>query len=60
MSFTIVKIDEIFLPHIKAKTDIKQEDLMDSKDLANLITNLLELPRNMEVSEIIINRKKSK
>jgi short-subunit dehydrogenase len=43
--------------HIKAKSDLKQEDLMDPKDLANILIASLELPRNMEVSEIIINRK---
>lgn len=43
--------------HIKAKSDLKPKDLMDVKDLANLIVSLLKLPRNMEVSEIIINRK---
>jgi len=46
--------------HIKAKSDLKQEELMDPKDLANMLIAALELPRNMEVSEIIINRKNIK
>lgn len=43
--------------HIKAGSDIRQEELMDPKDLAKLLISLLELPRTMEVSEVIINRK---
>lgn len=30
---------------------------MDPKDVATLLKNILELPKNMEVSEIVINRK---
>ncbi len=45
--------------HIKAGTGFKQEDLMDPRYLASLLVSILELPRNMEVSEIIINRKKA-
>ncbi len=44
--------------HIKAGSDLKQEDLMDPKYLAKILISALELPRDMEVSEIIINRKK--
>jgi NADP-dependent 3-hydroxy acid dehydrogenase YdfG len=44
--------------HIKAGTGLKPENLMDPKDLANLLVFILNLPRNMEISEIIINRKK--
>ena len=43
--------------HRKAKTSIDHSTLMDPKELARLIVSLLALPRNMEVSEIIINRK---
>jgi NADP-dependent 3-hydroxy acid dehydrogenase YdfG len=43
--------------HIKAKTDIDHTILIDPGDLARLIVAMLALPRNMEVSEIIINRK---
>lgn len=46
--------------HIKAKSNLKQEELMDPKYLANMILAALELPRNMEVSEMIINRKNTK
>jgi short-subunit dehydrogenase len=46
--------------HIKAKSNLKQEELMDPKDLANILIVALELPRNMEVSEMIINRKNIK
>lgn len=46
--------------HINAKSKLKQEDLMDPKYLAQLVINSLELPRNMEVSEIVINRKNVK
>ena len=31
---------------------------MDPKDIASLVLQLLALPKGMEVSEIIINRKK--
>lgn len=44
--------------HIKAKSDLKQEDLMSADELAKLIISFLDLPRTMEVSEIIVNRKK--
>ncbi len=43
--------------HIKAKSNLKQETLMDPDDLAALILSFVALPRNMQVSEIIINRK---
>ena len=43
--------------HIKAKTKIDFDSLIDPENLARLILDLLALPRNMEVSEIIINRK---
>ena len=33
---------------------------MDPKDVARLIVQILDLPKNMEVSEIIINRKQAK
>ena len=49
--------------HINAESEtrqgIRQEDLMDPEYLAGLLISILELPRNMEVSEIIINRKKA-
>ncbi len=44
--------------HVKAGSGLDPKDLMDPKDLAGLIVYTLELPRNMEVSEIIVNRKK--
>ncbi|MFT4303305.1 MAG: SDR family oxidoreductase [Candidatus Woesearchaeota archaeon] len=44
--------------HIKAKTNLKQEDLMPANEIANLIFSFLKLPKSMEISEIIINRKK--
>lgn len=44
--------------HIKAKSDLKQEDLMDPKYLAQILMSILELPRSVQVSEIIIDRKK--
>jgi NADP-dependent 3-hydroxy acid dehydrogenase YdfG len=43
--------------HRKAKTRIDHSTLMDPDELAELIVSLIALPRNMEVSEIIINRK---
>ena len=43
--------------HLKAHSGFKPEELMDPKDLAGLIMSILELPRNMEVSEILVNRK---
>ena len=46
--------------HVKAGTNLKPKDLMDAKDIASLIVFTLELPRNMQVSEIIIDRKKLK
>jgi 3-oxoacyl-[acyl-carrier protein] reductase len=45
--------------HIKAKSDLKQEDLMDPKYLAQILMSILELPRSVQVSEIIIDRKKA-
>jgi uncharacterized protein len=44
--------------HVKEGSGLDPKDLMNPKDLANLIMNVLELPRNVEVSEIIVNRKK--
>lgn len=43
--------------HIKAKSNLKQELLMDPRELAAMILSFVALPRNMQVSEIIINRK---
>ena len=43
--------------HIKAETKIDYATLIDPKEIAQLILSLLALPRNMEISEIIINRK---
>ena len=43
--------------HIKAETKINYATLIDPKEIAQLILYLLALPRNMEISEIIINRK---
>jgi len=45
--------------HIKAGSNLNSKDLMNPEDLAGILVKLVELPRNMEVSEIIINRKKS-
>ena len=44
--------------HIKAQSPLEQETLMDPKDLAKLIVSFIELPKNTEVSEIIVNRRK--
>jgi short-subunit dehydrogenase len=44
--------------HIKAGSDLKQEDLMDPKYLANTLMSILDLPRSLQISEIIIDRKK--
>jgi NADP-dependent 3-hydroxy acid dehydrogenase YdfG len=35
---------------------IQRDGYMDAKELANLLINILKLPKSMEVSEIIINR----
>jgi NADP-dependent 3-hydroxy acid dehydrogenase YdfG len=43
--------------HIKAQSNLKQELLMDPDEIAALILSFVALPRNMLVSEIIINRK---
>jgi NADP-dependent 3-hydroxy acid dehydrogenase YdfG len=43
--------------HIKAQSNLKQEILMDPNELAAMILSFVALPRNMQVSEIIINRK---
>lgn len=43
--------------HIKAGSKFDPKRLMDPEDLAKLVLTLIKLPRNMEVSEIIINRK---
>jgi NADP-dependent 3-hydroxy acid dehydrogenase YdfG len=39
---------------------IVKDGYMEPKDLASLLLDILKLPKSMEVSEIIINRKKSK
>ena len=39
---------------------IIKEGYMEPKDLAKLVLNLLDLPKSMEVSKIVINRKKEK
>jgi len=31
--------------------------LIDAKEVAGLIFNFLSLPKNMEISEVVINRK---
>lgn len=36
------------------------ENFMDPKDLATLLSSIINLPKNIEVSEIIVNRKKQK
>ena len=46
--------------HTKARTKIDHSTLIDPREIALLIVSLLDLPRNMEVSEIIINRKVTK
>ncbi len=38
---------------------VVKEGYMDPKDLATLLLHILRLPRNMEVSEIIISRRKA-
>ncbi|MBT3395079.1 SDR family NAD(P)-dependent oxidoreductase [archaeon] len=38
---------------------IIKEGYMESKDLATLMMDILDLPKTMEVSEIVINRKKT-
>jgi len=38
---------------------IIKEGYMDPKYLASMVLNILELPKNIEVSEIVINRKKA-
>ncbi|MFT4305119.1 MAG: SDR family oxidoreductase [Candidatus Woesearchaeota archaeon] len=40
------------------RNGIIKEGYMDPKDLAKILINILELPKNIEVSEIILNRKK--
>lgn len=45
--------------HLKAGSGLKQEDLMDPKYLAQLLMSILELPRSVQVSEVIIDRKKA-
>jgi len=44
--------------HVKAESGLKQEDLMKAEDLAKFVINIIELPRNMQISEVIIDRKK--
>tara|TARA_Y100000310_G_scaffold171477_1_gene171667 strand:- start:1413 stop:1577 length:165 start_codon:yes stop_codon:yes gene_type:complete len=48
----------IFFCNPKPANAIK-EGAMDPKDLAGLVINALELPRNIEVSEIVIKRNKA-
>jgi len=43
--------------HTRAQTKIDHSTLMDPNEIAQLILSLISLPRNMEVSEIIVNRK---
>lgn len=38
--------------------DVSNDGYMNPKDLAQLVIDILKLPKNIEVSEIIINRKK--
>jgi short-subunit dehydrogenase len=45
--------------HIKAGSDLNQKELMDPKHLAKLLMTILELPRSVQVSEIILDRKKA-
>lgn len=45
--------------HIKAGSDLKHEELMDPNYLAQLLMSILELPRSVQVSEIIVDRKKA-
>lgn len=40
------------------RNGVIKEGYMDPKDLAKILINTLELPKNIEVSEIILNRKK--
>lgn len=44
--------------HIKAKSPLKQKDLMDPSDLAGMLMACLAMPRNAQVSEVIIDRRK--
>ncbi len=44
--------------HIKAKSPLKQKDLMDPKYLVDMLMLSLSLPRNMQVSQMIVDRKK--
>tara|TARA_Y100000310_G_scaffold268673_1_gene281380 strand:+ start:1951 stop:2631 length:681 start_codon:yes stop_codon:yes gene_type:complete len=46
--------------HIKAKSPLKQRDLMNPEDLAKMIMYSLEMPRNAQVSEIIVDRRDAK
>jgi NADP-dependent 3-hydroxy acid dehydrogenase YdfG len=43
--------------HIKANSGLKEEELMDPKYLAQLLMSILEMPKSVQVSEIIIDRK---
>lgn len=45
---------------VKAKSPLKQKDLMNPEDLAKMILHCLEMPRNAQVSEIIIDRRDPK
>ncbi len=46
--------------HIKAKSPLKQKDLMDPKDISSLLMSILAMPRNAQVTEIFIDRKNVK
>lgn len=41
----------------KTGDDVADDSWMQPKDVAGLIKSILDLPKNMEVSEIVINRK---
>ncbi|MFH1134260.1 MAG: SDR family oxidoreductase [Nanoarchaeota archaeon] len=43
--------------HDKAKSPILKKDLMRTDDVADLLLHVLSLPRSMQVSEMIIDRK---
>jgi len=45
---------ELFL---KSGKDVNNSQWMRTEDMAVLVKNILDLPKNMEVSEIVINRK---
>jgi short-subunit dehydrogenase len=41
----------------KADSKVDVDNWMDPKDIARFIKQILELPKNMEISEVLINRK---